>query len=119
MPRLLPRLLKILQDASQPNAPSNGYTSYKKRVSMKRHVPVTPSFTSDGRTQSILLDEANPITEGHLYDRHKSLPPRVRLPRPLLDTGEHDRPREMTEEEREWWSSPYRLLDGSFLWHVY
>ncbi|KAG0709498.1 hypothetical protein DFH29DRAFT_792915 [Suillus ampliporus] len=111
MPRLLPRLLKILQDAPQLNPARNGYTRYKKRVSMKKPVPETPSFTSAGRTHSILLDDANPITEGHLYDRHKSLPPRVRLLKPLQDTGEHDHPREMTEEEREWWSSPYlRML---------
>ncbi|KAG1753902.1 uncharacterized protein EDB91DRAFT_1215395 [Suillus paluster] len=111
MPRLLPRLLKTLQDAPQPNPASNGYTRYKKRISMKRLIPETPSFTSNGRTHSILLDDANPITEGHLYNRHKSLPPRVRLLKPLQDTGEHDHPREMTEEERDWWSSPYlRML---------
>ncbi|KAG1820318.1 uncharacterized protein BJ212DRAFT_1567544 [Suillus subaureus] len=111
MPRLLPRLLKILQDAPEPNTLSNGYTRYKKRVSMKNTIPETPTFTSEGRTRSILLDDANPITEGHLYNRHKSLPPRVRLVKPLQDTGEHDHPREMTDEEREWWSSPYlRML---------
>ncbi|KAG1780133.1 hypothetical protein EV702DRAFT_761806 [Suillus placidus] len=111
MPRLLPRLLKILQDAPEPSTSSNGYTRYKKRVSMKNTIPETPTFTAEGRTHSILLDDANPITEGHLYNRHKSLPPRVRLVKPLQDTGEHDRPREMTDEEREWWSSPYlRML---------
>ncbi|KAG1892605.1 hypothetical protein F4604DRAFT_1875912 [Suillus subluteus] len=97
MPRLLPRLLKILQDAPEPNTLSNGYTRYKK--------------PSEGRTHSILLDDENPIIEGHLYNRHKSLPPRVRLVKPLQYTGEHDHPREMTDEEREWWSSPYlRML---------
>lgn len=111
MPRLLPRLLKILQDVSEPNTLSNGYTRYKKRVSMKNTIPGTPTFTSEGRTHSILLDDANPITEGHLYNRHKSLPPKVRLVKPLQDTGAHDHPREMTDEEREWWSSPYlRML---------
>ncbi|KAG2158802.1 uncharacterized protein EDB93DRAFT_1076106 [Suillus bovinus] len=111
MPRLLPRLLKILQDASEPNTFNNGYTRYKKRVSMKNTIPETPTFTSEGRTHSILLDNANPITDGHLYNRHKSLPPRVHLVKPLQHTGEHDHPREMTNEEREWWSSPYlRML---------
>ncbi|KAG1755833.1 hypothetical protein EDB19DRAFT_1663195 [Suillus lakei] len=111
MPRLLPRLLKILQDTPEPNSLSNGYTRYKKRVSMKNTIPETPTFTSEGRTRSILLDNANPITEGYLYDRHKTLPPRVRLVKPLQDTGDHDHPREMTDEEREWWSSPYlRML---------
>jgi hypothetical protein len=107
-PRLLPRLLKFLQDAPLPNLQSKGNIRRRKRVSMKNPVPQMPSFIVNGRIQSILLDDTNPITEGHLYDRHKSLPPRVHIPRPLHDTGEHDRPREMTEEEREWWSSPYR-----------
>jgi hypothetical protein len=115
MPRLLPRLLKILQDAPEPNTRSNGYTRYKKRVSMKNTIPGIPTFSSEGRTHSILLDDVNPITEGYLYNRHKSLPPRVRLVKPLQDTGEHDHPREMTDEEREWWSSPYRALDAPFL----
>ncbi|OAX43840.1 hypothetical protein K503DRAFT_680057 [Rhizopogon vinicolor AM-OR11-026] len=110
-PRLLPRLLKFLQDAPLPKSQSNGNVRRRKRVSMKKSVPETPSFTSDGRTRSILLDDANPITEGHFYDRHKSLPPKVHILRPLHDTGGHDHPREMTEEEREWWSSPYlRML---------
>jgi hypothetical protein len=26
--------------------------------------------------------------------------------------GEHDRPRQMTEEERKWWSSPYRMSNS-------
>ncbi|KAG2146693.1 hypothetical protein DEU56DRAFT_150776 [Suillus clintonianus] len=111
MPRLLPRLLKILQDAPEPSSLSNGYTRYKKRVSMKNTIPETPTFSPEGRTHSILFDDANPITQGHLYNRHKSLPPRVRLVKPLQDTGGHDHPREMTNEEREWWSSPYlRML---------
>lgn len=111
MPRLLPRLLKILQDAPEPNTSSRGYTRYKKRVSMKNIIPETPTFTSEGRTHSILLDNANPIIDGHLYNRHKARPPRVRLVKPLQDSGEHDHLREMTDEEREWWSSPYlRML---------
>lgn len=118
-PRLLPRLLKFLQDGPLPNSQSNRNIRYRKRVSMRKRVPETPSFTSDGRTQSILLDDTNPITEGHLYDRHKSLPPRVRIRGTLHDTGEYDRPREMTEEEREWWSSPYRAWGSLFPWCVY
>jgi hypothetical protein len=119
MPRLLPRLLKILQDAPESNTFSSGYTRYKKRVSMKNIIPEAPTFTSEGRTHSILLDNANPIIEGHLYNRHKTLPPRVRLVKPLQDSVEHDHPREMTDEEREWWSSPYRALGTPFLLSVY
>lgn len=113
MPRLLPRLLKILQDAPEPNTltRSSGYTRLKKRVSLKNVIPEAPTFTSEGRTHSILLDNANPIIDGHLYNRHKALPPKVRLVKPPQNSGEHDRPREMTNEEREWWSSPYlRML---------
>jgi len=107
-PRILPRLLKFLQDAPLSNSQSNGNVRYRKRVSMKQPILESPSFTSKGRTQSILLDDTNPITEGHLYDKHKSLPPRVRVQRTPNDTGGDGRPREMTKEEREWWSSPYR-----------
>ncbi|OJA20990.1 hypothetical protein AZE42_09123 [Rhizopogon vesiculosus] len=67
-PRLFPRLLKFLQDAPLPKSQHNGNVRRRKRVSMKNSVPEMPSFTSDGRTRSILLDDANPITEGHLFD---------------------------------------------------
>ena len=117
MPRLLPRLLKALQETPPLNskhvAPSRNVGA-RKRKSLYRPVPVSvPSFDPAGRTRSILLDE-NPVTEKRVFARHKRLPPRVRLgPRPVVHK-EHDVPREMTAQEREWWSSPYRAFDRSF-----
>jgi hypothetical protein len=50
------------------------------------------------------------------YRQHKSLPPQVSLPdsqktRTVSRDGtvEDDVRREMTAEEREWWSNPYRM----------
>lgn len=119
MPRLLPRLLKALQETplthtnSKHVAPSQDVGS-RKRKSLYRPITVPlPSFHPAGRTRSILLDE-NPVTDKRAFARHKRLPPRVRLgPRPVVH-GEHDVPREMTTQEREWWSSPYRAFDFSF-----
>ena len=116
MPRLLPRLLKVLQETplnSKRVAPSRNVRA-RKRNSLYRPIPVAlPSFHPAGRTRSILLDE-NPVTDKQAFARHKRLPPRVRLgPRPVVHQ-EHDVPREMTTQEREWWSSPYRAFDRSF-----
>ncbi|KAF8138616.1 hypothetical protein EV363DRAFT_1580372, partial [Boletus edulis] len=114
MPRLLPRLLKALQEApltssNSKHVPRN--VGARKRKSLYRPIPVPlPSFHPAGRTRSILLEE-NPVTDKWVFARHKRLPPRVRLgPRPVVHE-EHDVPREMSTQEREWWSSPYlRML---------
>lgn len=119
MPRLLPRLLKALQQtpltqsSSKHVARSQDIRS-RKRKSLYRPILVSlPLFHPAGRTRSILLDE-NPVTDKRVFARHKRLPPRVRLgPRPVVH-GEHDVPREMTTQEREWWSSPYRAFGRSF-----
>lgn len=38
------------------------------------------------------------------------MPPRADLSgRVKLKPGDHDGPRGMTEDERRWWSSPYRM----------
>ncbi|KAF8558846.1 hypothetical protein OG21DRAFT_1503806 [Imleria badia] len=116
MPRLLPRLLKALQEAPLTPSTSKRVAGSRnvgacKRKSLYRPIPVSlPSFHPAGRMRSILLEE-NPVTDKRVFTRHKRLPPRVRLgPRPV-GHDEHDVPREMTTREREWWSSPYlRML---------
>lgn len=116
MPRLLPRLLKVLQETPLTQSSSKHVTRSQnvKRKSLYRPIPLTlPSFHPAGRTHSILLDE-NPMTDKRVFARHKRLPPRVRLgPRPVV-RNEHDVPREMSTQEREWWSSPYRAFNDSF-----
>ena len=112
MPRLLPRLLKALQQTQLKHVRTQDVGS-RKRKSLYRPAPASPSFHPGGRTRSILLDE-NPMTDKRVFARHKRLPPRVRIgPRPVI-LDEYDVPREMTTEEREWWSSPYRTSTGSF-----
>lgn len=119
MPRLLPRLLKALQETPLTHRGSKHVArsqdiSSRKRNSLYRPIPVSlPSFHPVGRTRSILFDQ-NPVTDKQVFARHKRLPPRVRLgPRPVVHE-EHDVPREMTTQERQWWSSPYRTFDRSF-----
>ena len=120
MPRLLPRLLKALQEAPLTHMNSKRVARSRnvgpcKRKSLYRPMPISlPSFHLAGRTRSILLEE-NPVTDKRVFTRHKRLPPRVRLgPRPVLP-NEDDVPREMTTQEREWWSSPYRAFHHFFL----
>ncbi|KAF8842224.1 hypothetical protein BDN67DRAFT_947884, partial [Paxillus ammoniavirescens] len=116
MPRLLPRLLKTLKETPltdhRPRHVDRSQNIYSsKRKSLYRPSPTSPpSFNPAGRTHSILLD-ANPVTEKRVFTRHKSLPPIVRVTSTRVAHERHDAPREMTVEEREWWSSPYlRML---------
>ncbi|KAH7916322.1 hypothetical protein BJ138DRAFT_601386 [Hygrophoropsis aurantiaca] len=60
MPRLLPRLLEHLRDASK----------LEKKSKFK-----VPPFAVQDRTKSIVLDEPL-ISDRRIYDRHKGLPPR-------------------------------------------
>lgn len=119
MPRLLPRLLKVLQEtpitsSSAKYVPRPQDVSSRKRKSLYRPIPLPlPSFHPAGRTRSILLDE-NLVTDKRVFARHKRLPPRVHLGARLVVHDEHDVPREMTTQEREWWSSPYRAFNDSF-----
>lgn len=117
MPRLLPRLLKALQEtpSNAKRVPLSRHVGACKRKSLYRPIPGhSPPFQFAGRTRSFLLEE-NPVTDKRAFKRHKRLPPRVRLGSGPLVHGEHDVPREMTTQEREWWSSPYRTCDRLFL----
>jgi hypothetical protein len=120
MPRLLPRLLKTLKETSlidhRPRHVDHSQNvSSSKRKSLYHPLPTSPpSFNPAGRTHSILLDE-NPVTDKRVFTRHKSLPPTVRVTPTQVAHEGHDAPREMTVEEREWWSSPYRTST----WSIY
>ncbi|PBL02645.1 hypothetical protein ARMGADRAFT_265070 [Armillaria gallica] len=114
MPRILPRLIVKLAD--QPAQQHQRFLVKRKRK-FSRHEPVPPrpSFDPEQYSESILLSPDNPITSSRQHVRRKSLPPRVFVAKgakPRQGSMEH--PREMTAEERRWWSSPYlRMLSSS------
>ena len=69
----------------------------------------------------MILDRSNVIKRKKDYTYRKALPPKVfgeGLVEPKLDPVRHALPaktRYMTQEERQWWSSPYRELVVSWL----
>lgn len=114
MPRLLPRLIRKLTE-TPPNEPTPRHLASGGYVRLRRKLPCRPaserpSFSAIGRTQSILLDPQSPVTDSRAYLKHKLQPPRVQVSSGgtvSADAG-LDTPREMSVQEREWWSSPYR-----------
>lgn len=120
MPRILPRLLDALAKAElkplPPNRTPPDAFRRRKRVSLLKPLPPRPSFSPDGRTQSIVLDDVSPIAHPREFQRHKAQPPKTRLAynqteRWRVKQGkepEFDPPRLMTDEERKWYSNPYR-----------
>ncbi|ESK97563.1 hypothetical protein Moror_17563 [Moniliophthora roreri MCA 2997] len=113
MPRILPRLLqKIAEHPQPPLEPFKPVTERISAKSLRRAVPLTPSFNPANHSQSVLLTPNNPISSSHDYVHHKSLPPQVRVGKcAKASDGQEDGPRAMTQEERQWWSSPYlRML---------
>lgn len=120
MRQLIPRLLRRLKArsiASEKIRPLR--PPAKGAKSLRKQVPPAPVFT--GRSQSILLDDVNPIMHPKAYRQHKSLPPSLSLPdsqktRTVSRDGtvEDDVRREMTVEEREWWANPYRMSPSFF-----
>ncbi|KAK0453732.1 hypothetical protein EV421DRAFT_1887918 [Armillaria borealis] len=103
MPRILPRLIAKLADQ-----PAQQHQRFLP-------VPPRPSFDPSQYSESILLSPDNPITSSRQHVRRKSLPPRVFVAKGAKPRqGSTERPREMTAEERRWWSSPYlRILSSS------
>ncbi|KAF9452071.1 hypothetical protein P691DRAFT_785426 [Macrolepiota fuliginosa MF-IS2] len=113
MTRLLPRLARIIEAQPDSKLLPFDLRDHRPRRPKSLHKPFLsrPSFNPDAHPQSILLESENPIATPDKYVRHKTLPPRVYVPETALKReGEHDGPRQMTEEERKWWSSPYRKL---------
>ncbi|TCD66937.1 hypothetical protein EIP91_000715 [Steccherinum ochraceum] len=117
MPRILPRLLKALQNApitpGQPTPPSQFIVRRRRKLSLWREVPPV-DWSCRGRTRSILLDDANPFKDKLFSQRHKRLPPRLKISQNQDSSSlGNDRQRVMTEEERSWQASPYLRMLGS------
>ncbi|KAH8118611.1 hypothetical protein DFH11DRAFT_1568334 [Phellopilus nigrolimitatus] len=116
MPRLLPRLLKSLENRPLAQSEYRGplvELRRRRRRSLWKPLPNSADASfSFGRKQSILLDENNVLMSPGDYTRHKTLPPAVKLQKAHRGVAvDHDITREMSEEERQWWSSPYlRML---------
>lgn len=121
MRQLIPRLLERLRGRSiAPKKIRPVRPPAKGAKSLRKPLPPPPVFF--GRSRSILLDDVNPIMHPKAYRQHKSLPPQVSLPdsqktRTVSRDGtvEDDVRREMTAEEREWWSNPYRMSPPPFV----
>lgn len=111
MPRILPRLLEAL--ARKPLGPEIYHgpltqPHQRRRSLWKPHKP-TPSFSISNRSHSILLDLSDSSSYREEFARHKTLPPMVKFTnvrKSMVVDSDHSR--EMTEQERSWWSSPYR-----------
>ncbi|KAJ6599212.1 hypothetical protein DFH09DRAFT_1356307 [Mycena vulgaris] len=109
MPRILPRLVKL---------PLSGHFLAPRPAPvrpLRKPVPPLPSALPADYPRSVLLSPGNIITNSHDYVRHKSMPPVYRLRRHRMreppTLNERDSPREMSPQERIWWSSPYlRML---------
>lgn len=124
MPRLLPRLLETIAETTATQKKSFPFDIKALRngkKSLYKPIPPRPSFHPSNHPRSILLAPSpNPITNSWDYVRHKTLPPRVRLSKQGKSRSApngFDRPREMTEDERRWWSSPYRKY--AFFFHMF
>ncbi|KAL5527646.1 hypothetical protein ACEPAG_6447 [Sanghuangporus baumii] len=120
MPRLLPRLLKWLEHnpPSQPDFRGPLAKRRRKIRSLWKPIPspdeLNKSFILNNRHESLLLEGDEVIVKQNALTRHKSLPPMVKLQKNQEDqTIGRDIPREMSELEKQWWSSPYlRMLSS-------
>jgi hypothetical protein len=116
MPRLLPRLATLVHAQSRSSFDPFDFSKYRPRRPKSLHGPTLPSLSFDPKSypQSILLRSDNPIAAPDKYLRNKTLPPRVYVPKDARKrAGEYDIPRQMTREERKWWSSPYRMSNST------
>jgi len=123
MPRLLPQLRRALLASRFAGADAfklpEGLKPKKRQRTLNRPLPSLPPLT--GRSKSVLLDEVQLVKRDreNEFMYHKKLPPRVRLNKKekekILLNGKEDEdvPREMTEDERSWYSSPWlRMLSS-------
>ncbi|EIN10575.1 hypothetical protein PUNSTDRAFT_142555 [Punctularia strigosozonata HHB-11173 SS5] len=124
MPRVLPRLLDRLAKTPFAARDNGGVDpSFGRNPKRRWRYPSTsplpaPSFSPAGRAHSLLLDDADPISNSKLYVRQKRPPPAVRVhanqKREIVGADGRTRrvaPHRMSALEREWWSNPYlRML---------
>ncbi|KAF9057724.1 hypothetical protein BJ165DRAFT_1422896 [Panaeolus papilionaceus] len=111
MPRILPRLIKNIQEKKSrtQNFPFPSKSQKNKR-SLYKNISNSPSLHPSNYSSSILLHPKNPIIHSNIYQRHKTLPPSIRRPN-TKKINAPDVARQRTKEETEWWSNPYlRML---------
>lgn len=110
MPRILPRLLKKIQQQGRGQAAFLPYPRPPKRRKSLHSPPLSrPSFRPEDHPRSIVLTSRNPVVNAKEYVRNKTLPPT--LCRPVTVDGQNDPPRQMTDAEFGWWANPYlRML---------
>lgn len=118
MPRLLPRLLQSLKKHNRhrvaPVIPAERHPRHKP-IPESRNPPQCPPISPKGRTQSIVLDSLDPILSLSRYRRHKAANPRRRGASKRQHRATRDPEarsqlfRGMSEEERGFWASPYRM----------
>ncbi|KDQ29152.1 hypothetical protein PLEOSDRAFT_1063918 [Pleurotus ostreatus PC15] len=114
MPRILPRLRKVILEGSNSRMEISWPRRKNSKKSLYRPVPPRPTFKAADYKESILLTPRNPVTNSRDYVRHKTIPPRLRLKRRVVPSSPtNDLPREMTKEERKWWADPYLRMIGS------
>ncbi|KZT20795.1 hypothetical protein NEOLEDRAFT_1164870 [Neolentinus lepideus HHB14362 ss-1] len=107
MTRLLPRLSESLRRAKArlPRRSPASPRRCRKNTVPKPILPPLAAVRAPGRSQSILVDELNPIVNAKAFVRHKSPPPRIQR------NNSRDGRGEMSDQEKDWWSSPYlRML---------
>lgn len=111
MPRILPRLLKAIQNT--PKRPTRIILKQKKTKQAPKPLPEFPSISLDGRSSSILIDHdaVNDIKRINHHKRRRNPPPKLSRTKakPAEDSadGAGATNRGMTLEERTWWSNPY------------
>ncbi|KAK7061565.1 hypothetical protein R3P38DRAFT_2596137 [Favolaschia claudopus] len=109
MPRILPRLLKLPLSGNFPFNPP------KPPRSTLEPVPPLHSVLPADFERSVLLSPGNIISSSHDYIHHKANAPIQRARRrrvsAITDVSKEAHRREMSPQERAWWSSPYlRML---------
>ncbi|KAJ7179847.1 hypothetical protein C8R43DRAFT_1117196 [Mycena crocata] len=105
MPRILPRLITLPLSTVFPSP-----RRQPRYPSKRKPIPPLPSALAADYPRSVLLSPGNIITNSHDYVHYKSTPPVHRLHRRRTPYG-REKQREMTAQERTWWSSPYlRML---------
>jgi len=110
MPRILPRLAKLvekdtIQQKNFPFLPKSG----KRTKSLFKPALPAPSFHPSHYDRSVLLAPQSPVTNKKDYVQHKRVPPSLSGPGKIVDPKQPDPPRQMTKQEFAWWSNPYRM----------
>lgn len=122
MPRILPRLRQAwdsVRDKALGAKHIQPPISPRPQKPSSRRLPAEfalASLSVHGRTESLLLDKYNAVQRRRDYRYKRSPAPRVYGPGLVKsqprksDFGASIARRRMTDEEKEWWSSPYRAF---------